>query len=630
MAKMSDDYIINLRASNKQLKKDLAIARAKLKEHDSFSKKIGSSVATSMSQMFGVGLGISGAVQLGRSIFETTKQLDAMDKALKAISDTNEDLVTSQNYLARISETLGLEIKGLTQSYIAFTAASKGTGLEGEKSRTIFENVSKATAILGLSADDTTRALKAIAQMMSKGKVQAEELRQQLGDRVPGAFNVMAKSMGVTTAELDKMLKDGKVIADEVLPNFSRELVKTFGGDKIKRIETMVSAQNRLKNAWTSFVKSLQDGQGVVPKVFDTSIRLATDFLKLLDSNNKSLEERIELAIKSKKELKDQEEVQSLVNAALESGNKTVEYFMGLEPWRLFSNTAKATELAAQAYLLYKQRLEELDKPLEFTTHNVEKLTKAINHQAKILAQRKKIAESGVSGMQGQVFEEGQIFGAPDLTMIDTATSDLEQKIMDRTRIMKQLFLDSGESLINANLTLIARGNSGLKEIINNMDFQIEEAKLLLNDMNTIAESSLENMIAGIAHGIGSGGGIEAIFSNILAVIGNGLQGLGKALIAYGVSLDAFKKAITNPFVAIAAGAAAIAAGAAVANKATQLANLNESAIGSGGSYGGGSSAGISNYQAQAFQVESYLYIDGKQLAYELENINSRDTIRRS
>ena len=41
---------------------------------------------------------------------------------------------------------------------------------------------------MGLSADQTSGVLLALQQMISKGTVQAEELRGQLGERLPGAL----------------------------------------------------------------------------------------------------------------------------------------------------------------------------------------------------------------------------------------------------------------------------------------------------------------------------------------------------------------------------------------------------------------------------------------------------------
>ena len=72
--------------------------------------------------------------------------------------------------------------------------------MEGENTRKIFVSLSEAGTALGLSNEDLNGSLYAISQMMSKGKVQAEELRGQLGERLPGAFNMAAEALGVTTA----------------------------------------------------------------------------------------------------------------------------------------------------------------------------------------------------------------------------------------------------------------------------------------------------------------------------------------------------------------------------------------------------------------------------------------------
>ena len=68
---------------------------------------------------------------------------------------------------------------------------------------------------MGLSVENQERAFLALNQMMSKGTVQAEELRGQLGEALPGAFGIMAKAVGVTEKELQNMMKAGEVLADE-------------------------------------------------------------------------------------------------------------------------------------------------------------------------------------------------------------------------------------------------------------------------------------------------------------------------------------------------------------------------------------------------------------------------------
>jgi tape measure domain-containing protein len=68
--------------------------------------------------------------------------------------------------------------------------------------------------------------MTALTQMIGKGKISAEELRGQLGEALPSAMGIMAKSLGVTTQQLDKMMANGELMAADVLPKFATEMEK--------------------------------------------------------------------------------------------------------------------------------------------------------------------------------------------------------------------------------------------------------------------------------------------------------------------------------------------------------------------------------------------------------------------
>lgn len=83
---------------------------------------------------------------------------------------------------------------------------------------------------------------------LSKGNVQAEELRGQLGERLYGAFNLAAKAMNTSTKGLNDMLKKGEVLASDLLPKLS-PLIKDLAnnnGALEKQLESTRVAQNRL------------------------------------------------------------------------------------------------------------------------------------------------------------------------------------------------------------------------------------------------------------------------------------------------------------------------------------------------------------------------------------------------
>lgn len=177
-------------------------------------------------------------------------------------------------YLRGVTARLGLEFTSTAKAYGQFQAAAKGTALEGDKARAVFESVAKASAVMGLSADDTSGVLLALQQMLSKGTVSAEELRGQLGERLPGSFQVAARAMGVTTAELGKMLEQGQIVADDFLPKFGKALEQNLGGAAEKAANRLDAAVNRFENAWERLKKT--GGDSGVSKAVSSELAAIT------------------------------------------------------------------------------------------------------------------------------------------------------------------------------------------------------------------------------------------------------------------------------------------------------------------------------------------------------------------
>lgn len=181
---------------------------------------------------------------------ESIIRFQGLQKAIKAVSDTTVEADTNMQFLFTEADRLGLSVTDLSDSFKSFMASAKGTSLQGEEARKVFSAVSAASAALGLSSDNTNRALTALGQMLSKGKVQAEELRGQLGEALPGAFNLAAKAMGVTTNELGKMMERGEVLATDLLPKLAEVLQQEYGGSEATGLQASI---NRMNNAFDAF-----------------------------------------------------------------------------------------------------------------------------------------------------------------------------------------------------------------------------------------------------------------------------------------------------------------------------------------------------------------------------------------
>ncbi|MCP5013751.1 MAG: tape measure protein, partial [Ketobacter sp.] len=183
--------------------------------------------------------------------------------------------------------------------YLQLSAAAKGTALEGQASRDIFEAVSLAMAKLGRPAESVRGALYAIQQMISKGTVSMEELRRQLGDRLPGAFGLAAKAMGVTTAELQKMVANAEVTADDLIPKLTKELNKLY--DDGKRIDTFNAAWSRWTTSVALAFDKIDEGTGIM-KAFKVGLDEAGAALASL-TNTQSISQLSGELAKAQKEL---------------------------------------------------------------------------------------------------------------------------------------------------------------------------------------------------------------------------------------------------------------------------------------------------------------------------------------
>lgn len=169
--------------------------------------------------------------------------------------DAGNDL----DYTREKASELGLELTSLSRSYVQFMASARGTSLEGTRSREVFEAVAQASSVLGLSAERQEGALRALAQMMSKGTVQAEELRGQLGDQLPGAFRTAAAAIGVTEGKLNEMLERGEIIASDFLPKFAAQLRKDLGDNVTTAADGAQQSINRFGSAWERLKQNTAD-----------------------------------------------------------------------------------------------------------------------------------------------------------------------------------------------------------------------------------------------------------------------------------------------------------------------------------------------------------------------------------
>ena len=186
-------------------------------------------------------------------LIQVARETSKAVTALKNVSGSTAQFADNLRFTTQLAQKYGVYVNDLTGNFAKFTAAANIAGMSMDDQRKLFESLSRAASGFGLSADDTNGMFLAITQMMGKGKIQAEELRGQLGERLPIAMQAMAKAAGTTVAGLDSIMKKGKLLSAEVLPKFADALNEMLPNVDTDNIETSL---NRLKNAFQEFTQN--------------------------------------------------------------------------------------------------------------------------------------------------------------------------------------------------------------------------------------------------------------------------------------------------------------------------------------------------------------------------------------
>ena len=243
--------------------------KADLKGFDDLDKKQKRAIkqnnllARSFKTAFGMFLGVQGV----RSIVEVSRKYDLMQKSLKGLTKSADDF----KYLRREAYRTGSDLLTIAGSYKNFYAAASGAGFQRGAIQGMFSNVLVAGRGIGASQQQIGAALLALEQMLSKGKVSAQELRLQLGNALPGAMQIAARAMNMTTAELDEMMSKGMLISSVFVPKFTEQLKKELGGGFEEAIKSLDFALVNLSTAWQEFQVELLHGLFELQKLLQVS-----------------------------------------------------------------------------------------------------------------------------------------------------------------------------------------------------------------------------------------------------------------------------------------------------------------------------------------------------------------------
>jgi lambda family phage tail tape measure protein len=219
---------------------------------------------------------------------EISRQRQALQLVTKDVGEYQRAL----SFIDRTSRDLAIPQEILTRQFTQLTASVKGAGGNVRDAEKAFIGVASGIRGTGGSLEQLDSALTATSQVFSKGKVSAEELRQQIGERLPGAFSLFAESIGMTPQELDKALEKGQVSLQD-FQKFSEKLFAEYGENAKIIADGPDAAGDRLKTAMSKLSESVgtllkpigagfQDIFTKIINIIDKAVRKFNEFAKIV------------------------------------------------------------------------------------------------------------------------------------------------------------------------------------------------------------------------------------------------------------------------------------------------------------------------------------------------------------
>ena len=233
----------------------------------------------------GAAIAALGAAFGTREIVQSIVEYEKFTNTLRTVSATSGEFQRNLQFLTNEADRIGFSVGEVGNSFARLSLAMKGAGFSGDETRTSFTQLSEAARNFGLSSADTMGVIRALEQSMSKGKFMAEEVRLQLGDRLPIAMAALDKAVTKVDggqADLNKRFEEGSLDVKRYGTEFIRQINLMSGGSEaLSRTSNSISAAfGRLGTQFTLFSNAI--GEGGLNNAVITFANSLTDVMKTL------------------------------------------------------------------------------------------------------------------------------------------------------------------------------------------------------------------------------------------------------------------------------------------------------------------------------------------------------------
>ena len=205
--------------------------------------------------------GLPSAGFAAKEVVQAGRERIKMSNIMTASTKDAEEYAKAMAYVRVESNRLGQSTTEMGLGFAKVMQSVQGK-LSLEKTQKIFTGFGELMTVMGNSADDQKGVYRAMTQMFSKGKIEAEEEGQMAERGLPMKELIKKAAMEVYKVDqkgYEKMRKSGTVKAEDVLPRVA-ELMSEMANKNdalAKALEQSLSKQQQFMNRLNDFAENI-------------------------------------------------------------------------------------------------------------------------------------------------------------------------------------------------------------------------------------------------------------------------------------------------------------------------------------------------------------------------------------
>lgn len=206
-------------------------------------------------------VGFMGVLGLAKGAIDAFVQKQAAENRLAIVVGNDPAAIGKEwSYVHDQATRLGIGIKELADSYSSFAIAAKNGNLTLDQTKFAFERITEVMRVNHASSEAIAGSFVQLEQMLSKNKVQMDDLRQA-STWIPGLEGMMARGLGMANVEqLFEQMKKGAVDAKSAVLALAEEMRREYAERLPDALKSLQAEQGRFSTAYNDFQRMIAAG----------------------------------------------------------------------------------------------------------------------------------------------------------------------------------------------------------------------------------------------------------------------------------------------------------------------------------------------------------------------------------